>query len=383
MIQIRGKIPIIIHPTFWLMAAFIGYWFSGTFPGTLIWMGVIFISVLIHELGHASTALAFGLKPRIELVALGGLTYHNSEGLGFAKQFLIVLNGPLFGFLLYVAAWLLLKFVPALNGGISGEILLIFTNINLIWTVLNLIPVLPLDGGQLMRVLCEATFGIKGIKYALLCSMAVAGLISLGFFLFSQILVGALFFLMGFQSYDTWRRMRHITERDRDHTFKEALEKAENDLQIGHKDEAMAAFEKIRKDTKEGMIYDLATQYLAFLKYELGLTRETLDLLLPIRDDLSNDALCLLHRVAFDERLYPLVAELAGSCYQTQPSAETALRNASACAALAQSEASIGWLQTALQDGATNIEEIIKDNSFDPIRKDKAFLDYIQQHRGL
>ena len=382
MIQFRGKIPIIIHPTFWIMAAFIGYWYGGSIAGTLMWMGVIFVSVLIHELGHASTALLFGLKPRIELVALGGLTYHSSEGLGYFKQFLIVLNGPVFGLLLFVAAWLL-KFIPALSGGYSGQILFIFININLIWTVLNLIPVLPLDGGQLMRILCEAIFGVKGIKYALLGSMAIATLLSLAFFLFSRVLVGALFFLFAFQSYDTWRRMRHITEPDRNHAFKEALEKAENDLQIGHKDDALAAFEKIRTETKQGMIYDLATQYLAFLKYDLGKTREAFDLLQSIRPDLSNDALCLLHRAAFDERVYPIVVELAGNCYQTQPSAETALRNASACAALAQPEATIGWLQTAVQDGATNLEEVIKDNSFDPIRSDKAFQNYIQTHRGI
>src|SRR3990172_11840545 len=104
--RIPGKIPIVIRPSFWLVAALIGFLNSFSFVGTLVWIGVIFVSVIVHELGHALSALSFGLRPKIELVAFGGLTYHRGDQLAFWKQFLIVLFGPIFGFLLFVAAWL-------------------------------------------------------------------------------------------------------------------------------------------------------------------------------------------------------------------------------------------------------------------------------------
>ncbi len=107
-LQFPGRIPITIYPTFWLFAALIGYLNSGSLIGTLIWIGIIFVSVLFHEFGHALTALLFGQHPRIELVALGGLTYHDGQKLPFWKQFFIVLDGPIFGFLLAIGASILL-----------------------------------------------------------------------------------------------------------------------------------------------------------------------------------------------------------------------------------------------------------------------------------
>src|SRR5580692_10894316 len=93
MMRFNGKIPVAISPAFWIFAALIGYLWTGTFLGALIWVGIIFVSVLFHEFGHALTALLFGKKPRIELVALGGLTYHDGDKLPFWKQFFITLNG--------------------------------------------------------------------------------------------------------------------------------------------------------------------------------------------------------------------------------------------------------------------------------------------------
>jgi stage IV sporulation protein FB len=58
MLRIPGKIPIAISPAFWIFAALIGYLNSQSFIGTIIWIGIIFVSVLVHEFGHALTAAA-------------------------------------------------------------------------------------------------------------------------------------------------------------------------------------------------------------------------------------------------------------------------------------------------------------------------------------
>ena len=207
MMKLGGKIPFSVYPTFWIFAALIGYVNSGSLVGIVIWMGVIFVSVLFHELGHALTALLWGRYPRIELVALGGLTYHDGERLPLWKQFMIVFNGPLFGFFLFLIATFLLG-VPLLQQGLMGTSLVIMQGVNLIWTVLNLLPILPLDGGQLLRITLTAFFGPKALRYTLLISFVFALLISLTAFLFNQMFFGAFLFLFAFQSFTAWKQSR-------------------------------------------------------------------------------------------------------------------------------------------------------------------------------
>ena len=371
-VQLSGRIPITIHSTFWLFAALIGFLNSQSLIGTLVWVGIIFVSVLFHEFGHALTALVFGQNQRIELVALGGLTYHDGQKLSFWRQFFIVLDGPLFGFLLAVFATLLLQ-IPSLAQGMTGSILQLARVVNLFWTIVNLLPVMPLDGGQLLRIVLERIFGLKGFKYAIVTSMLVAVGISVFFFITQAFLIGSLFFLLAFQSYETFRKTRHLSETDRDDSLREQLEKAEEMMQKGNREEAYQLCGQIRGKAKKGMIFELSTQYLAFLKYEKGEIKDAYDLLRSIREELGGDALCLLHKAAFEQKDFPLVVELAGTCFQTWPTPETALRNAYAHAQLGQAVPTVGWLQTAISEGLVNTREVLSDHVFDPIRSDSSF----------
>jgi Zn-dependent protease len=377
MLHFRGRIPISIYPTFWLFAGLIGYLNSMSFIGTLIWIAIIFVSVLFHEFGHALTAVMFGQNPRIELVALGGLTYYNGQKLPFWKQFFIVLNGPVFGFILVIIATILLH-ISAFSQGMAGSIIALTRVVNVFWTIVNLLPVVPLDGGQLLRIILEGIFGLKGFKYAILTSMIIAIAISLFFFLTQAFLIGALFFLLAFQSYDTFRRTRHFSETDRDDTLRQQLENVEEFMQTGKKNEAFSLCQDIRVKAKKGMIYELATQYLAFLKYEKGDSKEAYELLRSIREELGGDALCLLHKVAFEQKDFSLVIELAGICFQNWPTADTALRNAYAHAQLKQVIPTIGWLQTAINEGLSNVKDILSDHIFDPIRQDPSFQELLK-----
>jgi Zn-dependent protease len=373
MLRIPGRIPIVIHPIFWLTAALIGYLNSFSFIGTLIWTGAIFLSVLFHEWGHALTAAFFGCRPRIELVALGGLTYHDGDRLPFWKQFFIVLDGPLFGFLLFLAAaWLL-----PMTSGLAHAVLQVFWWINLYWTVLNLLPILPLDGGQLLRIVLEGLCGVRGVRYALIASIVIALGASLFFFLYQLLFPGALFFLFAFQSYDAYRRTRQLTEQDNRAELRALLDAAEAHLQAGRKEEALDACRKIRSQVKKGVLYVLASQYAAFILYDRGDAKGAYDLLRPLRAQLSADALCLLHRAAFEQQDDALVVELAGACYQSWPGFETALRNACASARLAQVRPAIGWLQAAVHEGVDNLPDILKETAFDAIRSDPRFQAFV------
>lgn len=380
-LRFSGPIPISIYPAFWIFAALIGYFNSQSFIGTLIWIGIILVSVLFHEFGHALTALFFKQKPKIELVALGGLTYHEGRGsLSLFKQFLIVFNGPLFGFFLVIGSALLLK-IPALATGMIGSVLELTRLVNLFWTIVNLLPVLPLDGGQLMRIIFEKWWGAKSIRYAILTSLIIALLISLFFFMTQAFLVGAIFFLFAFQSYDLFRKMHHFTETDRNEDLKKKLDGIEEKLQKGQKEEAAHLCLEIRSEAKTGVIFETATQYLALIKGEKSEWKEVYQLLIPLKTDLLGDMLCLLQKAAFLQKDFALVAELAGPCFQSVPAVDVAMRNAYAHAQLAQSEPAVGWIQTAQEEGLSNLKETLASPLFDPIRHEISFQEFFQNSR--
>lgn len=374
MLYIPGRIPIVIHPAFWIFAALIGYVNSLSLIGTLVWVVVIFISVLFHEFGHALTAFCFKQRPRIELVALGGLTYHEGKKISFGKQFLIVFNGPFFGFILFGIAIFLLQY-PALQQGNIGLILQLLKGVNLFWTACNLLPVFPLDGGQLLRIILEAIWGIKGIKYSLITSIVIALVCSLLFFLMQAFFIGSLLFLLAFQSYDTYRKSRAMSTSDRSQQLHGLLEQIEKTTD---KKAAMDLCEKVRAQAKKGLIFNQATEYLAFLYFEQGLYKQIYDLLFFIYKEVSNEALCLLHKAAFDQKDFPLVIQIGAQCFQSNPHPDIAVRNACAHAALNEPIAAVGWLKTAIDEGLVNVESMLAKSVFDPIRQDPLFQELLR-----
>ena len=68
------SIPIVVQPLFLLMAFLIGLLNSEDLLASVLWMVVITVSVLVHEMGHALTGRAFGQRVKITLTAFGGLT---------------------------------------------------------------------------------------------------------------------------------------------------------------------------------------------------------------------------------------------------------------------------------------------------------------------
>ena len=55
-----GPFPVTVYPSFLVAAALLGYVSSASIPRLLLWIGVVFVSVLVHELGHALVGRVFG-----------------------------------------------------------------------------------------------------------------------------------------------------------------------------------------------------------------------------------------------------------------------------------------------------------------------------------
>lgn len=370
------KIPVKISPFFFLTAAFIGWMNSSglqqTLVFTLIWVGVIFISILVHEYGHALTARYFGQKPRIHLVAFGGLTYPEGKRLRGWREFLVVLNGPLFGLCLFLLALFVLSTGYFKNPFVVGTFK-IMAWMNLFWTLVNLLPIMPLDGGQLLRVIFESIFGAKGLKYAVFTSMILAGLLGAASFFIGYFLFGVIFFLFAFQNSVAWKQSRVMTENDRSEDLTAQMKEVEDLINSGQKEGAIPKLEEVRKKAKEGIIFNLTSQYLASLKAEKGAYQEVYELLKPIRKSLSPESELHLHRAAYEVEDYPLVVDLAGAAFQLLPDPQIALNSARASAALSQSEATIGWLKAARHAGLENLKPYLSEKIFDFIRETEDF----------
>lgn len=378
MIEIPGRIPLAIHPFFWVFAALIGWLNSGTLMGAFIWIGIIVVSVVFHEFGHALTAVFFKQKARIQLIALGGVTSFEGPKLKFWQQFAITFNGPLFGFFLFLFATLLLQ-LPNSHWPLLTKILKATQIANLFWTVINLLPVLPLDGGQLLRIILEANFGVSGFKVSLLLGAIIAGLLSFYFFMMQAFLIGSFFFLFGFQSFDSWRKSRFVTRNDRDESNKQLMMHAEVLIQEGKREEAKKILEEVREKAAGGLLAVAATQYLALFAAKEGKRKEAYDWLFPIKKHLADDTLCLLHELAAEQKNYSLVASLSTEVYQMAPSQEMALRSARAFAYQKEPKLAGGWLQTAWQFGGLDLSAVLGEEEFLMVKNDPAFDAFLDQ----
>lgn len=374
--MIMSRIPIKIHPLFWVFAFLIGWLNSGAFSAALIWMIVILISVLVHECGHAITAIAFGQRVRIQLVAFGGLTLRHGPKIKPWQDFVVVLCGPLAGFLLYFACRGLLPLVAEKSPGLLFA-LQVGVTVNLLWTLLNLLPIMPLDGGKLFSIVLEAIFGLKGLKAALMISVGLGFILSLLSFVFNQLFLGILFFLLGYESLRSARYMNVMSDQDRDESLQSLLGKAQQFRANGDDNQALSIYQDIRQRSRAGIIYSSATESAAQILAEMGMTDEhaltEAYQLLSSLPSLSSEAKLLYHRLAYQLKNYEEVIKKGGEVYQLFPGYETALLNAASCAALGQVEPSVGWLECAVREGIPNIATVVQKKEFDQIRNEPLF----------
>jgi len=150
--------PVRVQVSFFVIVVLLGLFPGATLATVLIWTGVAAVSILWHELGHAFAARRLGSKPTIDLYSFGGLTHWQPRADASRWHIIsVALAGPVAGLILggIVAA------VAGLSGGFGTDNLRFFVIvvlwINVGWGLVNLLPVLPLDGGHVMAELLPGT----------------------------------------------------------------------------------------------------------------------------------------------------------------------------------------------------------------------------------
>ena len=169
-------IPTKVEASFFVIFFFLAASRTSNLPLLFEWLVVVFVSVLIHELGHALVARQFGVEPSIKLYSMGGLTSFKSEvNLKPLQHLLISLAGPaagfLFGGIFYVSGPVVLGSSPSPLLAVTYSDLLW---VNIGWGIFNLLPMLPLDGGNVLVTLGEWISKEKGQLIARVISLLVA-----------------------------------------------------------------------------------------------------------------------------------------------------------------------------------------------------------------
>jgi Zn-dependent protease len=127
------------------------YWAMGGTAALLL-----FLSVLLHELGHSYVALRYRIPiERITLFIFGGVAHMRKEAPTPRAEFLIAVAGPAVSFVLGAACFgftALAESIPQ-PGDVQGLIMLgaLLGMVNLQLGFFNLIPGFPLDGGRVLR----------------------------------------------------------------------------------------------------------------------------------------------------------------------------------------------------------------------------------------
>ncbi len=168
------------------------------------WSVVVFLSILVHELGHAFAARRFRRHVHgIYLHGFGGHVTHSGGGAA-SQDLAISLAGPGAGLLLGATTWAIAPYLPyhPVIATVVGDLLWI----NIFWSLVNLLPMMPLDGGNALRSGLAMRFSrYKATRWSSMVGTAVGALFALYGFSSGSIFIGL---IGGYAAYHNWQLLQ-------------------------------------------------------------------------------------------------------------------------------------------------------------------------------
>jgi stage IV sporulation protein FB len=196
-----------VHPFFWITILLLGGdqgnpWFS------IYWVAIAFGSILIHEFGHVMAMRLVGDRGHIVLWAYGGLAISGETKYRrhYSTNVFVAAAGPAAGLALAVLtvagaaaigwssrfafspigipAWsVTFPHLRSLGSNYQSYFHLYFIlntllHLNFYWSLVNLLPIYPLDGGQIARALFEERQPDVGLRRSLQVSALTAGIVA-------------------------------------------------------------------------------------------------------------------------------------------------------------------------------------------------------------
>jgi Zn-dependent protease len=188
--------PVRINPWFWLTTLFLGN-LNREPVYVLMWVVAVLFCILLHELGHAVVMRYYGYRPSIVLYSFGGLAIphpgpYTGRRPGPWGNILISIAGPASGFILAAVLVLALHYVGNYPVGIVlrvvpvvlvpnlflREFLFDVFYISVMWGLLNILPIYPLDGGQIAEQVFILNNPQDATRPTLVLSVIVGGMMA-------------------------------------------------------------------------------------------------------------------------------------------------------------------------------------------------------------
>lgn len=202
-------IPVRVEPWFWLTMAFLGGALSSrsnSREGLLmiaLFMLAGFISILVHELGHALAGRKFGTQPAITLQAFGGYAEFRGGSFTRTQDFIVTAAGPGVQLVFAGLVFLIVGFLPRMTPE-ADYFTRVLIGISIIWALLNLLPILPLDGGRLLN----AILGPRKIRVTLWTSIVTACIGGVIVYMMTGRFLFPLF--MAWFAWESWKSLKQL-----------------------------------------------------------------------------------------------------------------------------------------------------------------------------
>lgn len=198
-------IPVRVEPWFWITMVFIGGGLhaanSTDILLVLVFVFAGFLSIMIHELGHALTIRKYGLPAAITLRAFGGYASFPAGKLDRKQSFVVTAAGPALQFVFGVLLIVLAPSISIPEGSLFLPFLRDLIWVSIAWSILNCLPVYPMDGGQMMAAILgpKKQHNVHLISSIVAVIIGIAGYLYLGTILLPIFM--ALFAWQNWQSY--------------------------------------------------------------------------------------------------------------------------------------------------------------------------------------
>ncbi len=238
-----GKTPVTLNWTFVVLLALLTFWTPLSWRYGLMLAGVALVGILWHEGGHAIAFSTIGRRSKITVHGLGGVTVPDDQGpLTDVQTVVISVAGPLAGIVVGLVALVLQSNGVGQTHNWSVQLLDDLILVNLGWGVLNLLPIVPLDGGHVFETLSNRVFpGLRqvlpyAVSIVLSIALGIVGWVE-GYFL-TPVVALALIAL------NVYLMTQHIAEVRADRVNRR-VEAAESLLASAHPGEAIVALRQL------------------------------------------------------------------------------------------------------------------------------------------
>jgi len=200
-------IRVRVEPIFWLTVAFLGGILQARSAEAFLLVALFvlagFISILIHEMGHALMIRKFNLPTEVTLAAFGGYATYPPGILSRKQSFAVTVAGPGIQILFGVAVFFLSQLIVLENSHLNTFFFYLYI-VSIIWAIFNCLPIYPMDGGQML----SAILGPNRARAVHITGMTCAVLVGLFAFSSGYMLMGLFMGMFAWQNYQMLQQHR-------------------------------------------------------------------------------------------------------------------------------------------------------------------------------